>query len=347
MSRTRGAALLVVVLLVSLLTVMVVEFLRESGLEGRAAANMRDLLQAHAYARSGAAVASALLLADLREDKDEGLESDHLGEGWAQPYPVPVGAAVVALEIEDLDGKFPLGALVDAHGRVRPKLAEAYRRFLDALAEHLKTVGPEEAAALLEHADREALVDALVDWMDEDETGDFEEAGEFEAPNAALESVDDLYRVPGYGEVPEGLSRPVADAVAPFVDVRSERRINLNTASIPVLCAFSEQIDYSRARDWAGELDETPAESSFNPNHYPSVREVTFVQSPFERVIRSRRFRVSISVSLGGVNHGAEAVVERDLSKNTVTTAEWSEGWLRRRWALPTGRGGTSEETAP
>ena len=65
MSENRGAALLLVVLLVSLLAVIVVEFQREARLEIRAAANLRDALRAHAIARSGAAVASALLLADL------------------------------------------------------------------------------------------------------------------------------------------------------------------------------------------------------------------------------------------------------------------------------------------
>ena len=130
--REGGAALLLVVLIVALLAVMVVEFQREARLSLKAAGNLRDTVQGHALARSAVAVAHVLLLEDL-DDPDHG-RYDARSEDWnLEAFPVPVtgldgSMGVVVDRLEDLDGKFPLGAL-DAQGEsTGGRLREAYRQ---------------------------------------------------------------------------------------------------------------------------------------------------------------------------------------------------------------------------
>ena len=89
--------------------------------------------------------------------------------------------------------------------------------------------------------DREArvVVDALGDWKDADsrrrahgaETQEYERAGSRWVPrNAPLEWIEELRRV-------HGVSEQLARAVAPYVTVGGDGRVNLNTAPESVLAA--------------------------------------------------------------------------------------------------------------
>jgi general secretion pathway protein K len=325
-SGNRGAALLLVVLLVSLLAVIVVEFQREARLEIRAAANLRDALRAHAIARSGAAVGSALLVADANG-------YDYREDDWTilNDLPLPLGEITVDLHLEDLDGKFPLGSLVDK-GQVPDKRKKAYQRFLEALNRHLKDLPDLADADILDRADIPALVDALVDWIDENESGTYEEYFDaaYTVPNAPLASLEELYRIEGYNVVPEGYGHAIVEAILPYVDTRPDVEINVNTADVPVLAALHPHIDYDKAADWFDEITDTPAEGAFRPKDYPSVQRIAFSASPFKPVTQSKRFRVQIGVDVDGVYHMAEAVMKRENKR--VDTVEWREGWVRRAW---------------
>lgn len=328
MSPERGAALLLVVLLVALLAVMVVEFQREASMEIRAAANLRDTLQAHAFVRSGASAGSALLLADL-EDNDFDARDDL----WtrAGDYTSLLGLEV---EIEDLDGKFPLGALVNDEGEVQERYVDAYRRLLEAVGRHLKEQPELEDADLLDRADLPGLVDALVDWIDGDDVGDYEAYvdSDYTVPNGRLTGPDELYRVAGYNVVPEGYSHSFAEAILPYMDTRSETEINVNTADVPVLAALHPDMDYEKAAQLYEEIGSEPSEKSFRPKDYPSVEKIAWTQSPFSLATKSERFRVRLGAEVGGVYHTAESMLLRDEKDKTVQTVEWREGWMRRHW---------------
>lgn len=326
----RGAALLLVILLVSLLAVLVVEFQREARMELRAAENLRDTLQAHALARSGSTVASALVLADL-EANDYDFRG---GDTWSllNGLPVPVGDVVISLEVQDLDGKFPIGSLVDDQGNIQSRNLEAYQRFLETLRQYLREQPDLAEADILDRTDPQALADALADWVDRDEDGDYETYEGYTPPNARVTNLEELYRIAGYDAVPEGYTHSVADAILPYLDTRSEAEINVNTAEPPVLAAFHANIDYATAVTWYDDLTERPAETSFRPSDYPAVQTVPFSASPFTPLVKSQRFLADLTVDVGGVSYPAEALLVRDPQRKTVKTAEWREGWIRPRW---------------
>ncbi|MDF1553693.1 MAG: type II secretion system protein GspK [Deferrisomatales bacterium] len=331
--RNGGAALLLVVLLVALLAVMVVEFQREARLSLQSAGNLRDTVQGHALARSGVAVAQVLLLEDM-DDPERG-SYDARGEDWnLEDFPVPVTSpdgsmGAIVERLEDLDGKFPLGALVNDEGIPQPRVVAAYERFLLALDQHLREVAQVE---ILHQVSIPDLVDAVVDWVDADADGEFEASPEFTVPNARILHLEDLQRVEGYGVVPEGQPRSVADVVAPYLDTRKSPAVNVNTAEPPVLVSLHPEITYDDAVLLYADLGEEPATTKFQPQNHSSVSGINLTQFDLDHTTASERFRLRLRVDVRGVVQQAEAVLERDRKGHRVRTVEWREGWLREPW---------------
>lgn len=328
----RGAALLLVLLLISLLAVLVVEFQHRARLELATAGNMRDSLQAHAHVRSGASAAGAVLLWDL-EENDYDARTDRwftIGELTA-----PMG---IESSIEDLSGRFPLGSLVNDKGQVQENNKEAYQRLLEGISQHLKATATQDAD-LLDQADIPELVDALVDWIDADDLGNYESYSDsdYDIPNARLTSIEELRRVAGYNVTPEGYNHAIVDAILPYVDTRSDLDVNVNTAPVPVLYALNDQLDYQMAADLYAELGELPAEKTFNPKDYQSLSSIRTWSghSPLKTVVVSSRFLARVAIEEGDVRHEAAVVLERDNAQKTVKQLEWREGWLLPRWVLP------------
>ncbi len=300
MRSRRGAALILTILLVALLSVVVVEFLRESRLEARAAGNLRDSLQAHALVRSGVAVAAALLLDDAEDNA-----TDNRGETWAGVLPqVPLGDGILGVSVSDLEGRFPLGALVDGDGRAVPSVVEAYRRLLEA-------VDPEDA-------DIAALVDALVDWVDADTDGPYEDNPDYRVPNAVPVAVDELARVEGYDP------RLVAE-LAPFLDVRASRKVNINTAPAEVIAAMHPDLDPDRARELYEDLTETPLERVSDLRRRPAMEGIAITQFVLDPEVSTRRFELRVTADVKGVVRQATAVLERDTARNRVLLLAWRE----------------------
>ncbi len=301
MRRDRGAALLLVVLLIALLAVLVVEFQREARLEFRAAANMRDALQAHALVRSGVAVASALLLADAEDS-----EVDDRTELWAGDVPpVPLGEGILGVTIEDLDGRFPLGALLDNKGKVVPSWAAHYMRLLESLD--------------LEEGDPAELTDALVDWIDTDSDGPYESNPEYTVPNVPVEHLDSLGRVEGY-------SPAVLRKLLPYLDTRSDKDINVNTAPAPVIACLHETLELGAAEELYRDLGEDPVAKVEALRSHPALRDVQAFSAIAQNLkVDSGRFRLRLVADVRGVNRRAEAVLERDRKEKKVRVADWLE----------------------
>ena len=329
----RGAALLLVVLLISLLAMVVIEFQRRAGGELQAARNLRDSVQGHALSRSGLVVAKVLLL----EDASDPAHSSYDGrdEFWNQvdlPVPLndPTGRFRANVQrVEDLDGKFPLGALVDKQGIPQPKIAAAYERFLNALDQHLKDT-PGGPVDILDQVNIPDLVDALVDWIDADDQGAFEDNAEFTVPNAPLTHLENLQRIEGYERVPEGFTHSVAEAILPYVDTRATAEVNMNTAQVPVLVATHPGIAYADAIDLFEDLGENPDTTKFDPKAHSSISGISVSQFDLTPKIVSERFLVRLLVMVSDVESYSEAIVVR--TNTDVLTEQWREGWMMPQW---------------
>ncbi len=120
-------------------------------------------------------------------------------------------------------------AVVDLNARV--DLNESPERVL--LGFFAQFVGEDQATA---------LVEALGDWVDDDdeplpngaEAADYARAGSpFRPPNRPIQRLEELTRVRGFTD-------SIAGLIAPYVTVWGDGRINVNSAPLPVLAALPE-----------------------------------------------------------------------------------------------------------
>jgi len=224
----RGAALILVLLMVSILVVLVLETMRAMQVEGASARHFQDSLQAEGVAKSGVNLAISLLANDLAEN-----EVDHLGEPWARvtepdalPVPLPENGTLEG-KVEDEAGKFPINFLVDKDGQPQ----DIYQKILTAML----TNNPFQ----LEEEEAQGLVNAITDWLDKDDETTGELGAEtdyykqlenpYECKNGPLTSLAELQLVRGMTEALY-FGAEENPGLRDLLTVYSNGKININTA---------------------------------------------------------------------------------------------------------------------
>ncbi len=231
-----GIALITVILILSILVAAALELNRSSRSDIYNAANIGDGLKLVYMAKSGF-YAAAALLADSKS------EYETLRDDWAQAEILSAqskslfdeGSFIV--RIEDEKGKIPLNKLVTG-GTVTSDIKEVLLRLLKQ-----KEFGLEEAKAV-------EIVDAIIDWMDDNEeiTGMGAESSYYSslsvpyaAKNAPLDCIEELLMVKGMtNELFGGTAK--TPALAQFLTIYGTGVISVNTAPKMVLRALSPEI---------------------------------------------------------------------------------------------------------
>ncbi|HJY81726.1 MAG TPA: type II secretion system minor pseudopilin GspK, partial [Candidatus Binatia bacterium] len=219
-TRERGAALVTVLLAVTLLTVVVVEFTYSAQVDHHLTYNALKALQASYLARSGVNLAMLALKKDIQ---NSGIDS--LGDDWARALPpLPAGAGVVLVRVSDEQGKLNLNALRTASGTINGRWREVAERLFE-----LRDLDP-------------GLLDPLLDWLDSD---DFPEPHGAERThylsltppyvprNDLLLTLGELVRIEGFTST----IRARLDEVVTVLP-SNNTKINVNTAPLEVLAAL-------------------------------------------------------------------------------------------------------------
>jgi len=252
--RDRGVALIMSVVVISLLTLIVVEFAYEVRVDAALANNALLDLQAEYAARSAVNMIKAALRDDLHPEcelRRGGTCADSLDEPWAMwvappqgpagrvMEPIEIGDAVVYLNVWDEDGKINLNNLINSKepfgmGRdggldleVRQQMIRLYQQLgLDPM-----------------------LVYVLADWIDNDVVPRVEVGSEsdyyqtldvpYMCKDTGLDSIDEVLLIHGY-------DRTIRSVLQPNVTVYGAKsKINVNTASRFVLdSVFRDQNAY-------------------------------------------------------------------------------------------------------
>jgi general secretion pathway protein K len=216
-----GIALLIVLLTITLLTVIVVEFTQSAEVEMHFALSGRNALQAFYLARSGVNVGEALLAADAKLNHIDSEE-----DIWARPLPpLPVGDGTVALRIQDEGRRLNLNGMVSGN---QPERRRIFSRLFDVLG-----------------VDKRVL-SAIIDWIDADQEPTSDPPGA-EQPyylgltppivvrNGPMLTMRELLQVRGmtptlFARLEEFITVLPPDAV----------KVNVNTAPAEVLYALSD-----------------------------------------------------------------------------------------------------------
>jgi general secretion pathway protein K len=247
LKRQRGVALVLTLLILTLLVVTGLELNRAVRVEATLAGNFRDLTQAGYIAQSGVEVARALIQGDDRA-------YDGLDDPWAHFETNAYLSSRLFPEgyfsgrVTDENGKFNPNGLIDPYGNINLKKKEQLERLL----------------ALLGHPGD--WIDALLDWIDADDQtrprgAEREYYRALKRPyfpkNGRIDALEELLLIRGvepeifYGkEGREGLKG--------YLTVQSDGRININTASLPVLMSLSPKVDRTMAEAVIAHRKEKP-----------------------------------------------------------------------------------------
>lgn len=255
-SGNEGVALILTLLFVVLLTVLVVEFAYEAQVEASYALNSGNEFQARLAAKSAIYNGIAILETDRLETElavtqgGSSVPSDSKLSAWAQPGTFePLNDAVMRTTITDEFSKINLNALVyyDEAGNplVRAHIQEALIYFFQQRDESVNA---------------EAIVDSLIDWMDEDEEvyddgaeSSFYESSENPYPckNGPMDSIDELLLIRGVTpELYFGLPdvEPVQLPLSEYLTVHGDwlGRINPNTVYVDYDTGICEVLEAMR-----------------------------------------------------------------------------------------------------
>ncbi len=251
--QPSGMALLITLLVMLILAVLVNRFAFATRVHLAAAANLRDQLQAECLALSGVELALALL------EEDDTPEVDHIGEPWALPRGIsgeelglPEGA--LAVTVQDESAKIDINRLVKEDGSTTD---EFVHRQLDRLLDIFGIPSDQ----------RDALLDCLEDWLDEDDLQKLNgaEAAYYQGldnpyvpRNGPLRSLGELVLVKGWREAIDARLNE-GPALLDFLTTGpTEGTVNVNTAPPLVLMTLSPEIDESAADQVVSLREEAP-----------------------------------------------------------------------------------------
>ena len=297
----RGAALVFVLMVLTILAVAVFAFSDTSQLDATHARNFRDGARAFFLARAG--VEHGMVL--LEEDDND---FDTLQEEWAQdPQALELGDGRIEIRIQDEERKFNINLLALGAGEGAGARGEMIKRLFDQLG-----VG-------------ETFLPYLIDWIDDDQEemppgseGAYYDALPHPYPvkNAPIEALSDLAAVAAAGEAIFEKFGVAGTQPGPRVDenqyltVYSTGEVNINTAGTDVLMSLSSAITEGVAQEIVSYREARPFEKETDLRDLPVVRDIF---GDIQEIITtlSTNFLIVATARVNGVERCIRAHVQR------------------------------------
>ncbi len=313
-ARQRGLALITAVLVVAMASVAATSMVVSQTYSVRRTANLLHGEQAESFAVGAESWAKVLLKRDATESKIDTLEED-----WAQPLaPIAVEGGALQGSIEDEQGRFNVNNLVLGDGTKRQVAKKYYESLLAVLG-----LDP-------------ALVNVLIDWIDDDIDPSFPGAEDdtyllksppYRTANTRMADISELRLVEGY--TPE-----VVAALLPHVcALPEETTINVNTATDAVLAALTKGGDLKQGESMVESRADKPYESVEQFIGQATNRVDSAFQPSLD--VQSRYFRMAGQVQVGRGQVWISSLFRRDGSKIQLVS---------RSRVLPVMPAGTDEE---
>ncbi len=303
-SDERGIALLLTLLVLTLLVALILEFDAEARREYRDAAAFRDNFKATVLARAAVQAARGILQQDFAKDKKMAQNFDALTDVWALPITnYAIGDGLLTAQIEDERGKLNLNDLAaggDVNAR-KPKIQKVKRLF------ELLQINPD-------------LVDAIVDWVDQDEVPEPSGAESnyyqslspsYRAANAPLQTLLDLRLI-------KGMTPDIIAKISKVVTVypqAGESRVNVNTANSFVLQALDPRITQAVAADIIQARPFKIIQDLDRVSSFEDIGKELRQQNLYD--VKSDLFLARMMVKVTEVTRNAIVVLQRDPNNGT------------------------------
>lgn len=279
MHAQQGSALIITLLLVAILVTLTVNFVYEVHIDSSSFSNWADAQRASLAARSGQVLASRYL--------DEVTEYSYTDVRTMElPVDQELGPNTgLGVVIEDESSKFNLNSIVYQNGETNPEALSSLKKLLDYL-------NINSDIALM-----------IADWIDPDSEPRLRYAEE-EAKDSFLWSVDELLLV-------KGIDRETFDTISPYVTASEQwgRKININTAEIPVLVSMHKDMTGTLAERITAYREDTPFEE------WSEVQRVSGMERIGQELAgavqtRSTEFRITSTATVNGITRVIESIVD-------------------------------------
>lgn len=307
----RGVVLILVLCMVVLFTVMVVNFSSDQGIDIELAYNFRDSLQAQYIARAGIEAAMVML-------NNDDATYDSTDEDWGGFSDYAVAASAF------LDGPVFTGTLVDECSKID------INSLVKEGQEEFRILQFKRLFELLEidisDEDLDDLVNAVVDWLDEDSETTFGAEDDY------YESLDPPYRCKnGPMDCPEEIllvkgmkseyyyGTEDYEGIRNYITVGTGGKININTASDIVLMSMTDLFNQSV-------VDSIKDCRPFKQATFDCIEGVDFTDSSKEMTwiknvldIKSSRFSADVKGSMpSGAQINIRAYLQRINNKARI-----------------------------
>jgi general secretion pathway protein K len=302
----RGIALLLTLLVLTLLVALILEFDAEARREYREAAAFRDNFKATVLARAAVQAARGTLQQDLVKDKQAGQFFDGPTDLWALPIrDYAIGDGLLTAQIEDERGKLNLNDLAAGGDSIAKKArVQRVKRLFELLQ-----ITPD-------------LVDAIVDWVDQDEAP--EPAGaetsyyqtlrpSYRAANAPLQTLLELRLI-------KGMTPDIIAKLSKLVTVypqEGQSKVNLNTAHSLVLQSLDPSITQGVAADIAQARPFKTIQELDRVSSFEDIGKELRAQNLYD--IKSDLFLARMMVRVNEVTRNATVVLQRDQNTGAST----------------------------
>jgi general secretion pathway protein K len=315
--KSRGVALIVVLLMVSIITALTIQLNRDTRSEVTGAANISDGVRLRYIAESGFFVGEALLLADRTP-------FDALTEMWANTEMIALQSEAYfdngsfRLVIQDEGGKIAVNTLVSGSA-YNPPIRDLFLRLL---------TGP---FFLLDQRKAEELVDAIKDWIDPDDevTGGGAEGAyyaglprPYAVKNAPIDCIEELLMVKGVTrELFYGTAK--SPGLAQCLTVYGDARVNINTAPLPVLRALTAEMtdeDVKLLDKYRRDVQNNLADAAW----YQKIPRASPIPIPAGLIkVKSEIFQITAIGLQGRMSERITGVVKRNTDLRKAILLSW------------------------
>lgn len=310
----RGIAAITALLVVALATVLAVELLWSTSLDVRRTQNLLERDQARQIGLGLELLAGEL----LREDYEDDPAVDALTERWAEEYGFPFEGGNVVGQLEDMQGRFNLNALVNEQGKRETIAATQFRRLIE-----LVTANDSDL-----NVDAASVVDAVVDWLDPNTAPDGiggAEDGVYTNRTPPHRTANSWFVSPTELLAVENMTPELYSRLSPLVSAlprQTSGAININTAPPAVLQSLDEDISDSDVQAWVDSRTSDPfrdAAEFWNQVRSEEEQAEEQQQAKSAPVITSSEwFGLTVIVSVGSTRLAMYSLLQRQTDGTGV-----------------------------
>jgi len=304
-AKSRGVALLTVLLIVAIATITAVSMASRQQVDIRKTENILRMDQAWHYVLG----IDSWALGRLREDREEN-KTDSGSDSWNSPISsTAVEGGEVEAKIEDQQGRFNLNNLVQDGKPSAPDIAR-FRRLLEALGQNSN------------------LADAVVDWIDQDNLVRFPGGAEDDAYSMlerSYRTANTMFAHPSELLLVQGFDVTICEVLYPHITVLPESvTINVNSATAPVLMSLAKNMTNEDAQRLKTDREDQPFTSVEAFLTHTAVAGLGLDESGLS--VDSKFFRVAGEVRIGRTQIRHNTLIHRQPDGKTKVVQRTRKG---------------------